>query len=164
MLATGQAAFNIKGIRECLLITPGHWFIKAYIGLYILSPILNLFVEKSSKRQFGITLASFYIFQTVYGFTGAAQFIEYGYSTFSFIGIYLLAQYIKHYVIVDYKGGGGIIYVYRAHKLWCVSNKLQSSIISNDVYQSVCSAWRSRPVFIFQRTSYKVFTVHKFCS
>lgn len=108
MLATGQVAFNIKDIRDCFCLTNNYWFIKAYIGLYILSPILNLFAEKSSKRQFGITLASFYIFQTIYGFgfARATNFIEHGYSTFSFIGIYLLAQYIKHYVTINYKWGG----------------------------------------------------------
>ncbi len=107
MLATGQATFNLSGIARCFCITPFYWFIKAYIGLYILSPILNLFVEKSSKRQFGLTLASFYIFQTIYGFSGAADFIVHGYSTFSFIGLYLLAQYTKQYISINYKWGGG---------------------------------------------------------
>ncbi len=107
MLAAGQASLSLKGIAQCFCLTSSGWFIKAYIGLYILSPILNLFVEKSSKRQLGITLASFYIFQTIYGFTGAARFIEYGYSTFSFIGIYLLAQYVRRYISVDYKYIGG---------------------------------------------------------
>lgn len=108
MLVTGQAALSLKGIAGCFCLTASNWFIKAYIGLYILSPILNLFVEKSSKRQLGIILASFYLFQTIYGFSGAAKFIVHGYSTFSFIGIYLLAQFVRRYVSVNYKLGGVI--------------------------------------------------------
>ena len=106
MLVTGQATLSLKGIAGCFCLTSSNWFIKAYIGLYILSPVLNLFVETSSKKQFGIILVSFFIFQTIYGLSGAAAFIEHGYSTFSFIGIYLLAQYVRHYASVNYKWGG----------------------------------------------------------
>ncbi len=106
LVCTGHADLSIKGIAGCLCLTPVNWFIKAYIGLYILAPVLNFFVENSSKKQLGLLLISFYTFQTIYGLSGAAKFIDHGYSTFSFIGLYLLAQYVKLYVSVGYKWGG----------------------------------------------------------
>ncbi|MDE5695002.1 MAG: hypothetical protein K2H77_03405 [Alistipes sp.] len=62
---------------------------------YILAPMLNLFAEKATKRQLALTLLAFYSFQTLYGWTNSAVFVEQGYSTFSFIGLYLLARYLK---------------------------------------------------------------------
>lgn len=133
MLISGHASLNLKGIAGCFCLTSANWFIRAYLGLYILSPILNLFVEKASKKQLGILLACFYTFQTIYGFSGAAQFIVHGYSTFSFIGLYLLAQYIKHYVSIDYKLGG-VIYL--------------TIVIVNTVAQ-FASYWIPIPVFTY---------------
>lgn len=106
MLCLGYVDLSIKGIAGCFCLTPVNWFIKAYMGLYILAPVLNFFVENASKKTLGSVLIAFYIFQTIYGFTGAAEFIVHGFSTFSFIGLYLLAQHVKLYVSVDYKWGG----------------------------------------------------------
>lgn len=73
----------------------GGWFVGAYIGLYILSPILNNFVETASKRQIITTLSAFFIFQFLWGDTLSTAFIACGYSTFSFIGLYILAGCLR---------------------------------------------------------------------
>lgn len=70
------------------------WFVRAYVGLYILSPILNAFVNNSSKKQIDLFLICFYLFQTYYIFS---NFVANGYSIFSFIGLYILARRIKLY-------------------------------------------------------------------
>lgn len=97
MLVTGKASVNPHEIMGLVGLTTDDWFIKSYIGLYILSPILNAFIEKSSKKQLGIILIAFYCFQTYFGTLHSALFICDGYSTFSFIGLYLLARYLKIY-------------------------------------------------------------------
>lgn len=71
------------------------WFVKAYLGLYILVIPLNYFIKKSSRHEFAALLIAFYIFQTLYGLSGGAEFIQHGYSTFSFIGLYLLARFCR---------------------------------------------------------------------
>lgn len=97
-LATNTSIISIRGIAEVFYATGLNWFIKAYIGLYILSPILNSFVENASQKLFRQVLSSFFVFQTVYGWaTGAAFFFEQGYSALSFCGLYLLARYIRLY-------------------------------------------------------------------
>lgn len=84
---------------------------KAYIGLYILSPVLNSFSDSASCRQFVQVLVPFYIFQTLFGIAGAAPYILNGYSVFSFAGLYLLAKFVRKYCL-HYKKqiilGGGI--------------------------------------------------------
>ena len=98
-LIFGWSTLSIQGIRGCFAATSLNWFIKAYLLLYILSPVLNAFVETTSRKQFKVILIAFYLFQFIYGwiFSTATAFIEDGYSTISFIGLYLLARYLHLY-------------------------------------------------------------------
>lgn len=73
----------------------GGWFVASYIGLYILSPILNRFIETSSSRTILYLLIVFYSFEFLWGNTLSVGFVIGGYSTFSFIGIYLLAGSLR---------------------------------------------------------------------
>lgn len=94
-VAIGHSTISIEGFRGCFLLLPINWFIKSYLLLYILSPILNAFCESATKKLFLHVLLGFFAFQTIYGLTNSANFFEQGYSTMSFIGLYLLARYIK---------------------------------------------------------------------
>lgn len=106
LLLTGHAQLSLKGLAGCFALTSVNWFIRAYVGLYIIAPILNVFIEYSSKRQMEITLVSFYLFQTIYGWIGISNFIVNGYSTFSFIGLYLLVRYLRMYGMRYFEMGG----------------------------------------------------------
>jgi len=97
MLLLGYAPINPREIMGLVGLTTDDWFIKSYIGLYILAPVLNKFIENTTKRQLGITIVAFFCFQTYFGSLRSALFICDGYSTFSFIGLYLLARYLKLY-------------------------------------------------------------------
>lgn len=94
----GIESFSTLGIKKCLMLTDNVWFVKSYLGLYLLAPVLNAFAETIDKKTFKIVLLAFFIFQSIYGWysTGAA-YIEKGYSAFSFIGLYLLSRYIRIY-------------------------------------------------------------------
>lgn len=96
-IISAKVPFSLYGIRQCLLLDSSLWFIKAYIGLYILSPLLNTYTEYANKGQFLSVLIPFYIFQSIWGILGAAPFIMNGYSVFSFVGLYLLARFIRIY-------------------------------------------------------------------
>ena len=106
-LIFGWSTLSIQGIRGCFAATSLNWFIKAYLLFYILSPVLNAFVETTSRKQFKVILIAFYLFQFIYGwvFSTATAFIEDGYSTISFIGLYLLARYLHLYRprLTDYR-------------------------------------------------------------
>ena len=89
---------NIRGIMGCLLLLKWNWFIKAYLLLYILSPVINSFVESSTQKLHRNVLICFFIFQSIFSWiVNAAVFFESGYSTISFIGLYLLARYFSKY-------------------------------------------------------------------
>lgn len=97
-LVVGYETFSINGVLECLAMTKHNWFIKSYILLYILAPILNTYVEHSSEKELRNLLLMFYAFQTIYGWiTASAIFFVGGFSTISFVGLYLLARYVRLY-------------------------------------------------------------------
>lgn len=111
----GFGQLNSKGLRGCFCLLEQNWFIKSYVGLCILAPCLNKFIEYSSERQLRGIIIYFYTFQTIYGWLfPAARFIENGYSVFSFIGLYILSQYIRKFCsdIVDKTSGWRFISLY----------------------------------------------------
>ncbi len=112
MLISGMATFSFKGLSECFCLTTFYWFVTSYVGLYIVSPILNAFIEKASKRQYTYVLIAFFLFQTIFGWRNSAPYFQRGYSAFSFIGLYLLARYVKlfYYQSIN-KLTGGVLYV-----------------------------------------------------
>lgn len=94
----GIKPLNLNGIYMCLMFSGNGWFIKSYLGMYILAPIMNAFVEHANRKHFLQLLICFFIFQSLYGwFSQGAAFIEEGYSAFSFMGLYLLARYVRVY-------------------------------------------------------------------
>lgn len=77
-----------------------YWFVKAYVGLYLISPILNTFIEHATKKQFATVLIAFYIFQSIYGWMfNATKWFVSGYSMVSFAGLYMVARYMRLYPI-----------------------------------------------------------------
>ena len=91
---------NLQSLTTVLMLNGSdYWFIKAYLGLYFLSPILNVFVEKVDQKYYRDILILLYIFQTIYGWFSidGAAWIAGGYSAFSFICLYLIGRYIKNY-------------------------------------------------------------------
>ncbi len=83
--------------RSLLLLSPSpYWFVKAYLGLYIVSPVLNAFVAGATKRQMAVLLAGFFAFETVMGWMWpGVRWFENGFSLTSFVGLYLLARYVR---------------------------------------------------------------------
>lgn len=107
----GKAELNAHNILTVFSLTEETgWFIKSYMALYILAPIVNAFIEKASKRQIEVFLLGFYIFQTIYAYSGDTTFISRGYSPISFIGLYILAAYLRRYQS-SLKSYGGRIYI-----------------------------------------------------
>lgn len=96
-LAAGLTSFNLKDFFF-LVTFRRYWFVTAYIGLYILSPLLNAFVEKATEKQLRWFVIAFYSFELFYSwFARSVTFFASGYSTMSFIGLYMLARYLHLY-------------------------------------------------------------------
>ena len=96
-LLIGVNELSLKGLAGCVFATKLNWFIKAYLLLYILSPVLNAFIKTTTQRTFKLVLIAFFSFTCTYCWIGVASFMNRGYSTLFFIGLYLLARYTRLY-------------------------------------------------------------------
>lgn len=99
LLLTGTVQIEELTLKNCLGLTNGYWFVMAYVGLYILSPMLNLYTEQATKRQQQLLLISFYVFQGYYSWV--TSYLDYfgGYSIVLFVGLYLTARYFKRFPV-----------------------------------------------------------------
>lgn len=77
------------------------WFIPAYIGLYLVAPVLNGYAEHADRHAFAKYLTIFFIVQTFFDLglrnwsIDGHQFFNFGYSLISMTGIYLLGRYLR---------------------------------------------------------------------
>jgi len=105
-------------VKNIFMLNDNLWFPKSYLLLYVLSPVLNAFVEKATARQFRFVLIPMVLFQMVYGWiTGGVGWFMGGYSCIFFIELYLLARYLRLHV--DYKCYGGGKNFFLVVLLWC---------------------------------------------
>ena len=96
----GVDKFNMNNLLHCFLFVPDadYWFIKCYILLYILTPILNVFIENTDGKTYKNILVFYFIFIFLYGWCYiAVNSIYGGYSTIFMIGLYLLGRYCNIY-------------------------------------------------------------------
>lgn len=97
-LTVGFESLSTKSFGKCIMLDHATWFVKSYLCLYILAPVLNSFVEYTPQKDFKKVLVLFYLFQFVWGWgSKGVSFFEEGFSTLSFVGLYLLARYIRLY-------------------------------------------------------------------
>ena len=103
---------NIQSVSTILMLDHSdYWFIKSYLGLFLLSPLINTYIEHASRKQYQLVLLLLFSFQTIYGWLSidGADWIAGGYSAFSFVCLYLLGRYLRIY--------GENFYFGRFHKL-----------------------------------------------
>lgn len=93
LLMAGEISTSSVSNLSYFLLLNSNWFIKAYLLLYFIAPVLNAFAASSSQETQRWVLIGFFAFQTLYGWYSPACPFQEGYSTISFIGLYLLARY-----------------------------------------------------------------------
>lgn len=77
------------------------WYVPAYFGLMLLSPILNRSFEALSRRQASVWLALFTGFNVWCGWWWQGSFNPTGYTIIQLVLVYLLGRYLRLYVDVD---------------------------------------------------------------
>ena len=96
IVSAATDSFNATDLFKTLYHnTFSRWFIEAYIGLYILAPMINRFIEKSTHRELGIFILAFYLFSTLFGYLGKAYDFNKGMSIISLVGLYLIGAYLR---------------------------------------------------------------------
>ena len=158
--------FTRDGIGSLFMLDKRFWFVKAYLLLYILSPVLNDFCQNAKQRQYLFILTGFFLFQMVYGWLfPSVSWFKMGYSTISFIGIYLLAAYLRRY----YTGGGNnekalLLFVYIAFIIVNTALIFCSVYYFNGAYNQRLIAYNSPLVMTASVAVFLLFTKVSFKS
>ena len=95
---TLQKALTLEGLKSIFLFNGSdYWFIKAYLILMVLAPMLNAFCDYASRREFKTILIVYFAILMVYGWLEPASvhFTMNGCTALSFVGLYLLGRYLK---------------------------------------------------------------------
>lgn len=96
LVPLGLRPVKLSHLLSCFSL--GYWFVHSYLILYILSPIINAFIDNVSSKTLLNSIIVFFIYQTLYGWIQPVSGpISMGYSPVSFIGLYLLARYMHLY-------------------------------------------------------------------
>mgnify|MGYP004442368247 FL=1 len=74
---------------------PQRWFIAAYIGLYVIAPVLNAFIEKCDEKALLHMLLAYYAYSTLFGYIGHTPDMNEGMSVISLMGLYFVGAYLK---------------------------------------------------------------------
>lgn len=78
------------------------WFVKCYIGLWLIAPILNKAIAHFSQREYQLSLLMLTIASVYLGNIREVAFFDGGgYSILHFTYIYMIGGYIKRYVSVE---------------------------------------------------------------
>ena len=93
-----------------VLFGSGYWFVVSYMILYALTPVLNTFASTASRQTFRRVLIAWFLAEFAYGFLLGIGHFDRGFSPLFFIGLYLLARYVRLYPerVFSFKGGGDI--------------------------------------------------------
>lgn len=83
----------------CFYFGKPYWFVPAYLVLYSVSPILNAFISSVPPKIYMSVLLAFFVLEFAFGWATNIAAFNGGYSAMSFIGLYLLAGFIRNYSI-----------------------------------------------------------------
>lgn len=72
-----------------------YWFIPCYLLLYVLSPILNKYIELSNEYELRKMIGALLVFEFLLGNYIDVSGFAGGYSTLSFVVLYLIARYLR---------------------------------------------------------------------
>lgn len=91
-----SSSLTPKFFAREFFIGSGYWFVPAYLMLMVLSPVLNTYVENTPRDIQKRVLIAFFFFQFYYGWLHPDILLfQNGFSTLSFVGLYLLVRYIR---------------------------------------------------------------------
>lgn len=73
------------------------WFVMAYLLLYLFAPMMNMFIESLSQRQFLYFLMAFTTIQFLHGFVIQVEWFEKGMSPLTLMSLYMIGRYMRLY-------------------------------------------------------------------
>lgn len=94
----GPESLGLKDLVKSIfpIILNNYWFFTAYVGLFLLSPLLNLLVYKSNFKHAFVFLLVFSLFSAISTVYDSFSILN-GYSMIWFVFLYLIGAIIKKY-------------------------------------------------------------------
>lgn len=92
------------------LAPSGGWFIPIYVGLMLVSPALNTYVEQAPKKSLARLILLGVALEAIFGWGVNHLQIQNGYSVLSFVLLYLIGRYLNRYA-EDFKRYQGSFYL-----------------------------------------------------
>lgn len=97
-LLTKQTTFSLGEFSMHLKPMKIYWFLGVYVWLMLIAPILNRYIDTATKGELRLLLFVYFFFSCgVEWWMSASAELYRGYSILSFVGLYLLARYIRLY-------------------------------------------------------------------
>jgi hypothetical protein len=98
----GKQTFSLNWLLGVFQLTPSDWFIKSYLLLMIIAPILNAFSKNTEEKTQRYVVIAFFLFEVIFGWmAGGRRFFVDGYGPLHFIGLYVAAQYVHNQLSSD---------------------------------------------------------------
>lgn len=99
LIVTGLLQWSWSDFADSLMIFSHTdlWYVPAYLGVYILSPLLNAATEGLGQKRFAWTLAAFVLFNLYCGWWWGGEFNANGYTVVHLTMMYLIGRYIYRY-------------------------------------------------------------------
>lgn len=103
LLFMNQINFSVKDLLYVFLptLTREYWFVTTFLGLYLLSPILNSIIDKLTNKELTyMVLIGFLLFVIYYNFFFFTDNLNFGGATgiVWFVYLYVVGAYFKKYV------------------------------------------------------------------
>ena len=96
-MALGLVRFSFKDFLEHADFTSSFWFVRAYVPLFLLSPVLNTFIQHAGKRTARTTILAYAFLDVILGWGVDLMRVGGGFCLFHLCLIYLIARYIRVY-------------------------------------------------------------------
>lgn len=92
------ANLDSKVLSRLFLTDGGYWFVKSYVVLFVFAPVINAFIGSADRKTFRNVLIAFFAFELAYDWLSeGTSWLRGGYSFPSFMGLYMLARYVRLY-------------------------------------------------------------------
>lgn len=73
------------------------WFVMAFLILYLMAPMMNLFIDNLSQKQFLYFLLAFLTIQFLQGFVIQVSWFDKGMSPLTLMSLYMIGRYMRLY-------------------------------------------------------------------
>lgn len=97
--------FTFENITNSIFVISNnsYWYLIAYLILMILSPFLNIGINKISGKDFKFSILSLFVVMSIIPFLSSidATYLKSGYSALWFIFLYFCGAYIKKYITIN---------------------------------------------------------------